>query len=174
MSYATTPKPQAELDAKLDRSGDTVESPFNVGAVANEGGEIRLLPGTENTIGTVILDSYLGVFRIYEQGSGKGVQLPFGQVSGFVNMLPLGAGQTLKDVTASRPVGTTHQNLTGRAIFAFVRYANNCPGLDLSADNVTWAKVSTSGYPAEAILPIPAGHYVKMDSGTIYEWWELS
>ena len=83
----------------------------------------------------------------------------------------VGVGQTWQDVTASRTVGTSYQNTTGRPIMVVVGGQNNSSGhlLDVSSDGATWITVSNVGantrnYTTSII--VPDDWYYRAPTGT--------
>jgi hypothetical protein len=93
----------------------------------------------------------------------------------------IGLGQTWQDVTASRAVGTTYTNTTGRPIFINIRADSNnstvpvlqVDGLDILSVFVDFS--STSGVPLTAIVPPGATYrlFSGVGSTSITIWSEL-
>jgi hypothetical protein len=93
-------------------------------------------------------------------------------------MSSLGYGQTWQDVMASRAIGTTYYNTTGKPIQAYIVCAGTAfVGAHLDINGVTIADVYTNIAGGRvslfAIIP-PSGTYVLVSpGGTIFGWTEL-
>ncbi|CAI2936166.1 hypothetical protein [Aminobacter niigataensis] len=86
-----------------------------------------------------------------------------------------GKGQTWQDMTASRVLGTSYQNASGRPIQIFFRTgANNNNTVQISPDNVTWMTIGGSSTQSVMYLYfiVPDGWFVKSNV-TIGVWLEL-
>jgi len=92
----------------------------------------------------------------------------------------VGEGQQWADYTASRSVGTSYQNTTGRAIMVSVATTISSERyLQVSHNGSTWVNIGTLGGhgnindsgASQAI--VPAGHYYKATGGSVRVWAEL-
>tara|TARA_R110000803_G_scaffold58197_1_gene116428 strand:+ start:1378 stop:2067 length:690 start_codon:yes stop_codon:yes gene_type:complete len=93
---------------------------------------------------------------------------------------PIGVGQTWQDMSASRAVGTSYQNTTGRPIMVSVGTTISTEAyLQVSSNGTTWVSVGTLGGhggindsgSSQAI--VPDDHYYKATGGTLAVWAEL-
>jgi hypothetical protein len=95
-------------------------------------------------------------------------------------MSSLGYGQTWKDVTASRAVGTTYYNTTGKPISIAVGL--NAPSSGdmriivngVSAAYAYGSSTAASLYGLNAIIPPGAAYSTTISGGSVYKWSELS
>lgn len=90
----------------------------------------------------------------------------------------IGIGQTWQDVTASRAVSTSYQNLTGRPISVQIRITASSSPFQVSTDNVTFVSIaagtSTAGVGGWIGGIIPPNHYYRINgAATINGWTEL-
>ena len=103
-------------------------------------------------------------------GSSANQPVNFGQV--------IGVGQTWQDVTASRAVGVTYTNSTGKPIIFAVTSVNNASGhtqstfvngVDLGAHST-----ATGANLSFAVVPAGATYMTSVDGGaTLMKWSEL-
>ena len=90
----------------------------------------------------------------------------------------IGVSQTWQDVKASRTLGTSYQNTTGKPIQLNIRSSKN-NAVEVSTDGSTWVGMGSLGQPGsweEHInLIIPDQHYYKVSagSGAVSVWVEL-
>jgi hypothetical protein len=86
-------------------------------------------------------------------------------------MQPIGVGQTWQDVTASRAVGTTYTNSTGRPIGLYAVSASSAWGLVINGTTL----VAGGTYTSQVVMAmtIPAGATYSLTSGTLGKWLEL-
>ena len=96
------------------------------------------------------------------------------------NLYGIGNSQTWQDVTASRVVGTTYTNSTGRAIFVAVASINPAAGTTSSWQiTVNSVGVANSGdqsnrrSSASTIVPNGSTYSVSMQSDSVQTWSEL-
>lgn len=91
----------------------------------------------------------------------------------------IGYGQTWQDVSASRAIGTTYYNTTGRPIEVNVgQYAATSTGLQINVNGVNHgyicAQTGASGVGSSVAVTIPPGNnYSVSGTGTIGSWLEL-
>ncbi len=87
-----------------------------------------------------------------------------------------GASQTWQDVTASRVVGTSYQNTTGKPIEVVIG-AGSGSGTrspQVSIDNASWITIVALGEFAKGSFVVPGGNYYRVSgSGSISTWTEL-
>lgn len=97
-------------------------------------------------------------------------------------VVPLGVGQTWQNVTASRAVGTTYTNTTGRPIFVSVYFAAMDPGrevlLTVAGQQVSTGQSSNTHdrVTISALVPAGATYAVTARFGstqTLLHWYEL-
>lgn len=86
-------------------------------------------------------------------------------------VVPLGVGQTWQDVTASRVVGTTYTNSTGRPIFLYAVSSASAWGITINGTALI--NGGTYSYQIVAALVIPAGATYALSSGVLGKWIEL-
>jgi copper(I)-binding protein len=86
-------------------------------------------------------------------------------------MQPLGVGQTWQDVTASRAVGTTYTNSTGRPIFLYAVSSSSAWGITVNGTALINGGVYS--YQVVVALVIPAGATYALSTGTLGKWIEL-
>ena len=145
-----------------DASNGLVVASGNDGAVVIQSG----LAGAKVDALSIAADGVL-------TGVGTGLT---GTATGLV--AGIGVGQTWQDVKASRALGTTYTNTTGRPIEVFLAvYATGAHGLTLTISGVVLLANATSTLAASlsAIIP-PGGTYVAADGGSspvIDKWAEL-
>ena len=91
----------------------------------------------------------------------------------------VGVGQTWQNVAASRSIGTSYQNTTGKPIMVNIAYGTSATGfIQVSTDNSSWVTVSntfTSGnHPAQSMI-VPDNHYYRLSGSgvNIQSWAEL-
>lgn len=94
--------------------------------------------------------------------------------------LTFGSGQTLQDVKASRSLGTTFTNSTGRAIMVMVAFSSTTAQtatITVGAIVIQGNTASASGFFSSVIAVIPAGAIYSANvgggTGTIGTWVEL-
>ena len=92
----------------------------------------------------------------------------------------IGVGQTWQDMSASRSVGTSYQNTTGRPIMVSVcTNSTSRQNFQVSTDNSTWVTVGAlGGYGGvgdekSSQIIVPATHYYKAAGGSLRIWAEL-
>jgi hypothetical protein len=89
----------------------------------------------------------------------------------------LGWSQSWQDVSGSRAVSTSYQNLTTRPIQVAIRISSGTDRpIEVSVNNSTWVQVGTSystWWPFTYVV-VPVGHYYRVNgSATILNWAEL-
>ena len=157
--------------SKLVLSGDTSGS-VTLDAPAVSGTTTLTLPTTSGTVGIVSGDL------------GTPSALVGTNISGTANSLNAGIGvnQTWQDVTASRAIGTTYTNSTGKPILVAITYTNSAgtsvQGLTINgvvtyASGVTTAGTSGAGFTL--IVPNGATYVTVSNTGTMTKvtWNEL-
>lgn len=91
--------------------------------------------------------------------------------------LAIGVGQTWQDVLASRTLGTTYQNTTGRPIQVFIYVGASANTIQVSTDGSTWVTVShgvAGQHGAFTYAIIPEGNYYQAVGGSsLARWAEL-
>jgi hypothetical protein len=86
----------------------------------------------------------------------------------------IGIGQTWQDVTASRALGVTYTNTTGKPIYVLIRHSGvSGNASQVSPDGITWMVVtnSSSGGGINGSFIVPDGWRYK--SANIVSWMEL-
>lgn len=87
----------------------------------------------------------------------------------------LGWGQTWQDVRASRVVGTSYQNTTGKPIQVIITHFGNYGTIQVSSNNSTWIDVGYLGgsgaYSAGASFVVPNNYYYRQSGGTLASVW---
>ena len=93
---------------------------------------------------------------------------------------PIGVGQTWQDMSASRAVGASYRNTTGRPIMVSICTQNtNRLNFQVSTDNSTWVTVGALagfgnlGDEKSSQIIVPDTHYYKATGGTLRIWAEL-
>lgn len=94
---------------------------------------------------------------------------------------PIGVGQTRQNVTASRAIGTSYQNSTGRAIVVTIDMDGNDGSwyFQVSPDNSTWTTINSKSGNGRAIgieHIVLSGEYYRLSSltsSTIDGWFEI-
>jgi hypothetical protein len=87
----------------------------------------------------------------------------------------IGVGQTWQDVSASRSVGVSYQNTTGKPIMAYL-FTNGTSNFQVSSDGSSWITVikSVSGsFFGQGSAIIPNNHYYRLSGGGFSDWAEL-
>lgn len=92
-----------------------------------------------------------------------------------------GYGQTFQNVSASRSLGTTFSNSTGRPIFVFIEVSSTAANAAIAASvggiPITGAGQPTIGQPIFVCFPVPPGlsyqAQVNAGTGSIGIWTEL-
>lgn len=95
-----------------------------------------------------------------------------GTWSSWVNITPIGVGQTWQDVKASRLANTSYQNTTGRPIQVSVYIDGSGYNFQVSEDNSTWLTVMNFLYYGRCYAIIPPNYYYKLN-GTAGIWLEF-
>lgn len=91
-----------------------------------------------------------------------------------IQALAIGEGQTWQDVAASRVVGTTYTNDTGRPIMVCLSVASSGsqPWTEVSTDGTEWMQLMR--YEGFCSFIVPPGHRYRVRSNaTIRTWLEL-
>ena len=83
----------------------------------------------------------------------------------------LGDGQTWQDVTASRTVGTTYTNSTGKPIYLYAVSSSSAWGITINGTALVAGGTYTS--QVVAALVIPSGATYALSTGTLGKWLEL-
>ena len=102
-------------------------------------------------------------------------------MGGVSQPLGFGAGQSWKDVTASRVIGTTYTNTTGRPIqvavtvsavpyFVMLCYVNGVQIQYQNSGGAGYSQACSSSF----IVPPGATYMVNVTAGTYNTWMELS
>tara|TARA_R110000787_G_scaffold69971_2_gene155502 strand:- start:45 stop:719 length:675 start_codon:yes stop_codon:yes gene_type:complete len=93
---------------------------------------------------------------------------------------PIGVGQTWQDMSASRSVGTSYRNTTGRPIMVSICTNNvNRQNFQVSTNNSTWVTVGAlAGYgnigdEKSSQIIVPDAHYYRASGGSLSIWAEL-
>jgi len=156
--------------ANLILNGSTSGS-VTLSSPAVSGTTTLTLPTTSGTVGIVSGDL------------GTPSALVGTNISGTSNSFNAGIGvnQTWQDVTASRAIGTTYTNSTGKPILVSMTFscssANSVQGLTINGVVVYATAVNVVGFPAGFTLLVPnGGTYVTVTNlGTLTKitWAEL-
>lgn len=142
------------LSAACTVGDSVVTESFYVSSVLNA------IPATAGAVNS----TYLGAGSV---GTTQLAAAAVVQASMDTSVIPLGVGQTWQDVSASRAVGTTYTNTTGRPIF--VNYVST------SAVTVTImiGGVSIASMYSPTTFIVPGGATYSITSGTLQKWAEL-
>ena len=91
----------------------------------------------------------------------------------------LGVGQTWQDMTASRSVGVTYTNSTGKPIMISIKFTGVDAGvlLDIDGDNVMTSDISSAansvGMSAVGVVPNGSTYLIHSGGGTYASFFEL-
>jgi len=89
----------------------------------------------------------------------------------------IGVGQTWQDVTASRNLGVTYTNTTGKPINVVVSASGNSAVIDSIVSGVVLSRANSSGTGAwvyqSFIVPDGDTYQVSQTGATLYKWGEL-
>lgn len=156
--------------------------------------ESVILGNNTNDTYNFLLDTDLaGALRIRRKSDGSGGLLMSIDSSGIprdkdgLDMRPLGVGQTWQNMTASRALGTTYTNNTGRTIKIRVGVTatsnassavlqpaingGNLPSINMTESNGTiW---NSPAYPLSLEVPPNSTYIVTFTNATLASWWEL-
>lgn len=100
-------------------------------------------------------------------------------IKAYVDNNAIGVGQTWQDVKASRTVGVSYQNTTGRPIYVNIQNNNSIDGesVQVSANGSSWvtlALIDADSDTTNISFVVPTGHYYRITgSGTVNYWSEL-
>lgn len=83
----------------------------------------------------------------------------------------MGVGQTMQDVTASRAIGTTYTNSTGKPIFVFA--VSSASAMGFVVNGTTLVPGGTYSYQVTAAFIVPAGATYSLTGGSLGKWIEL-
>ncbi len=120
----------------------------------------------------------------WEAGTGTTESLvsPAKVKASVINNIPdtLGVGQTWQNMSASRVVGISYQNSTGRPIMVSVCTRSTIRyDFQVSTNNSTWISVGAVagfgnlGDEKSSQVIVPDSHYYKVTGGTLKMWAEL-
>ncbi len=120
----------------------------------------------------------------WEAGTGTTESLvsPAKVKASVINNIPntLGVGQTWQNMSASRVVGTSYQNSTGRPIMVSVCTRSTIRyDFQVSINNSTWISVGAVagfgnlGDEKSSQVIVPDTHYYRVTGGTLKMWAEL-
>ena len=170
------------LKLKAEAGGDWI----NIGYFDQSADAFRILDDTQvtNTSGTQT--GLLGdqSTATWESGTGTLDSLvsPAQVKASVISNTPdtLGVGQTWQDMSASRVVGTSYQNSTGRPIMVSVCTRSTIRfDFQVSINNSTWISVGAVagfgnlGDEKSSQVIVPDNHYYKVTGGTLKMWAEL-
>jgi len=127
----------------------------------------------------------MAISKIQDAGvSLTGAALPAGSITSSQltgDAVPIGVGQTWQDVAASRAMGTTYTNSTGKPIFVII--SPNASGslvgtLEINGSNAGFIQFTPSGGGGGCSISfmVPDGSTYRMVNNSnfgIQFWWEL-
>jgi hypothetical protein len=132
---------------------------------SNSSGNLELYSGS-----TKVLEANAGTGVVsglkVAAGSGAGQAVNYDQV--------IGVGQTWQDVTASRAVGVTYTNTTGKPIVVVFEGSSSTSGRKIYLNGVAVVSISAANINQSYVLIVPNGYTYKRDDFTTYvSTWEL-
>lgn len=144
--------------------------PTVISGAATSASTLYTATGTTNTIYKLIgfVDS------AWTSAVGWGALSNAASIGGFMPMAAmnsLGYGQTWQDVTASRAVGTTYYNLTGRPIS--VNAVSSASAWGLTINGVSLIPGATYASLISIVFQVPPGQSYSLSSGTLGKWLEM-
>ena len=103
---------------------------------------------------------------------GTDVLAPNGSGAALTSLPVLGVGQTWQDVTASRSIGTTYTNSTGKAIMVIVSWNSTSGTATATVSGVTIMQSATGGsFIDSTSFVVPAGGTYAISGGSGFTNW---
>lgn len=95
-------------------------------------------------------------------------------VNKMISKNAIGVNQTLQDVTASRNLGITYTNTTGKPIYISISVAASGVVSVLTVDSLIVSRIGTSqGDRSAHTAVIPNGSTYNVTTGVLEQWHEL-
>ena len=171
----------AELNI-LDGATITTAQLNAISGLSATAAEINIMDGDTAATATTLVDAD----RVVANDAGTMKQVAMSDVRAYTDQSVIGVGQTWQGVLASRALGTTYQNTTGKPIMVNVTLACASTAdfggeVFVSADNVTFisvAEISPDGELHTMSVIVPDSHYYKVSAQTpavanLFRWREL-